>query len=115
YMRRLGISLEAAEERAKELAAQAKSPLFAAIDGELAAVFAVADSLKQGAGKAVAALQAIGMEIAMLTGDNEATAQAVARKLGIRQVRAEVDRKSTRLNSSHVKISYAVFCLKKKR
>ncbi|NLO80376.1 MAG: copper-translocating P-type ATPase [Xanthomonadaceae bacterium] len=90
YMRRLGISLEAAEERAKELAAQAKSPLFAAIDGELAAVFAVADSLKQGAGKAVAALQAIGMEIAMLTGDNEATAQAVARKLGIRQVMAEV-------------------------
>jgi Cu+-exporting ATPase len=90
YMQRLGIALGDAEIRAKELAAQAKSPLYAAIDGRLAAVFAVADSIKEGSGTAMATLQSMGLEVSMLTGDNRATAEAVARRLGIRQVMAEV-------------------------
>jgi Cu+-exporting ATPase len=90
YMKRLQISLGDAAERAGELAAQAKSPLYAAIDGELAAVFAVADTLKEGSPEAMAALQAMGLEVAMLTGDNRATATAVASELGIARVLAEV-------------------------
>ncbi|HEX5514905.1 MAG TPA: heavy metal translocating P-type ATPase [Gammaproteobacteria bacterium] len=90
YMKRLQISLGDAAERAGELAAQAKSPLYAAIDGELAAVFAVADTLKEGSPEAMAALQTMGLEVAMLTGDNRATATAVASELGIARVLAEV-------------------------
>jgi len=90
YMQRLGIALGEAEARAKELAAQTKSPLYAAIDGRLAAVFAVADTIKEGSGKAMATLQSMGLSVAMLTGDNRATAEAVARRLGISRVMAEV-------------------------
>lgn len=90
YMKRLQIPLGDAAERAGQLAAQAKSPLYAAIDGELAAVFAVADTLKEGSPEAMAALQAMGLEVAMLTGDNRATATAVAGELGIARVLAEV-------------------------
>lgn len=90
YMKRLGIPLGEAGARARALAAQAKSPLYAAVDGRMAAVFAVADSLKDGSREAIAALKAQGLEVAMLTGDNRATADAIAREVGIEQVLAEV-------------------------
>lgn len=90
YMKRLGIPLGEAEVRARALAAQAKSPLYAAVNGRLAAVFAVADSLKDGSREAIVALKAQGLEVAMLTGDNRATAEAIAREVGIEQVLAEV-------------------------
>jgi P-type Cu+ transporter len=90
YMRRLGIEPGAAAERAAELAGEAKTPLYAAIDGRLAGVIAVADPLKDGSREAVAALHALGLEVAMLTGDNQGTAQAIARQAGIDRIVAEV-------------------------
>jgi Cu+-exporting ATPase len=90
YMKRLGIDLGVAAERAQALAAQAKTPLYAAIDGALAAVIAVSDPLKDGSQEAIQALHALGFEVAMLTGDNRATAQAIARQVGIDRVLAEV-------------------------
>ena len=89
-MRRLEIELGQAETRAKVLAENAKSPLYAAVDGQLAAVIAVADPLKEGSADAITALKAQGLEVAMLTGDNRATADAIARQVGIQQILAEV-------------------------
>jgi len=90
YMDKLGISLADAPAKAEALAAEAKTPLYAAIDGQLAAIIAVADPLKEGSKVAVEALHALGLKVAMLTGDNRHTANAIARTVGIDQVLAEV-------------------------
>jgi len=90
YMHKLGISLSEAPVSSKVLAMEAKTPLFAAIDGKLAAVIAVADPLKEGSQAAVDALHNLGLKVAMLTGDNRHTANAIALKVGIDQVLAEV-------------------------
>ncbi len=96
YMQHLGVGLSSVADTARGLAEQAKTPLYAAVDGRLLAVIAVADPLKEGSREAVASLQALGLEVAMLTGDNRATAQAIARQVGIDRVVAEVlpDQKS---------------------
>jgi Cu+-exporting ATPase len=72
------------------MADDAKTPLFAAIDGELAAIIAVSDPLKEGAEAAVSGLHRRGYRVAMVTGDNTRTARAVARRAGIDDVLAEV-------------------------
>jgi Cu+-exporting ATPase len=90
YMEQEGIDLTSAGDLGRRLADEAKTPLYAAVDGELAAVLAVADSLKEGSVEAVRALQQSGIEVAMVTGDNTRTAQAVARRAGIDRVLAEV-------------------------
>ncbi|MBA1146811.1 copper-translocating P-type ATPase [Ectothiorhodospiraceae bacterium WFHF3C12] len=90
YMRRLGVDLGDTDGIAERLAGEAKTPLYAAVDGELLAVVAVADPLKEGSAAAVRALQDQGLRVAMLTGDNQGTAEAVARQAGIDQVLAEV-------------------------
>ncbi len=90
YMRRIGLDVDAAQAQAQRLADAAKTPLYAAIDGELAAVLAVADPLKEGSRAAIDALSGLGIEVAMLTGDNEGTANAIAAQLGIGRVLAEV-------------------------
>ena len=90
YMERLGIDLAQVMDLAHDLADQARTPLYAAIDGKLAAVIAVADALKDGSRDAIATLQEMSLETVMVTGDNERTAHAVARETGISRVLAEV-------------------------
>ena len=74
----------------ERLAADGKSPILVAVDGRPAAVVGVADTIKAGSAAAVAALQARGIDVVMMTGDNRTTAAAIAREVGIRRVLAEV-------------------------
>ncbi|WP_373187843.1 copper-translocating P-type ATPase [Halopseudomonas sp.] len=90
YMERLGVDLAAAKEQARALAEEGKSPFYAAVDGKLAVIIAVADPLKEGSVEAIAELRSLGLEVAMLTGDNRVTAEAIARQVGIERVLAEV-------------------------
>ena len=89
-MGRLDVTLDGQEATANELADAAKTPLYVAVDGTLAAVVAVADPIKDSTPAALDALHELGIEIAMITGDDERTAQAIARELGIDRVQAEV-------------------------
>ena len=83
-------------EEAERLATEGKTPMFVAVDGAVAGIIAVADTLKPDAVEAVARLKALGLQVAMITGDNRRTAEAVALQLGIDRVLAEVlpDRKA---------------------
>ncbi|WCJ63217.1 heavy metal translocating P-type ATPase [Agrobacterium tumefaciens] len=90
YMMKLGHSVEIFAEAAARLGDEGKTPLYAAIDGRLAAAIAVADPLKPSSVTAIRALQSMGIEVAMVTGDNERTATAIARQVGISRVVAEV-------------------------
>lgn len=90
YMAKLGHSVDIFAEAAARLGDEGKTPLYAAIDGRLAAAIAVADPLKPSSVTAIKALQAMGIEVAMVTGDNERTANAIARQVGISRVVAEV-------------------------
>lgn len=72
------------------LAERGKTPLYAAIDGRIAAVLAVADPVKPTTKSAIDALHGMGLTVAMITGDNRATANEIARQLGIDKVVAEV-------------------------
>ncbi|HYY94943.1 MAG TPA: heavy metal translocating P-type ATPase, partial [Pyrinomonadaceae bacterium] len=85
-----GINLNGLHERASELAARAKTPVFVAIDGRAAGLFAVADSVKPEAREAIAALKRLGLEVVMITGDNRRAAMEVARSVGVERVLAEV-------------------------
>ena len=91
-----GIPTSELESRAESLRNEGQTTIFVAIDGKLAGILGVADPVKAGAPEAIRELKSQGMNILMLTGDNRATAQAVARKLGIEEVEAEVlpERKS---------------------
>ncbi len=75
---------------ADQLAASGKTPVFVAVDGRPAAVLAIADTLKAGSVEAVADLHRLGLQVAMLTGDNEVTARAIARQAGVDRVLADV-------------------------
>jgi len=90
YMAKLGLDVAPFAEIAIRLANEGKSPLYAAIDGQLAAILAVADPIKETTPQAIRALHALGLKVAMITGDNARTAQAIARQLGIDEVVAEV-------------------------
>lgn len=90
YMAEIGIGTEAFADMALTLGAQGKSPLYAAIDGKLAAVIAVSDPIKPSTPAAIRAFHALGLKVAMITGDNRRTADAIARELGIDEVVAEV-------------------------
>ncbi|MDX9885720.1 heavy metal translocating P-type ATPase [Thauera sp.] len=89
-MRRLGLDVGEFAATAARLGDEGKSPLYAAIDGRLAAIIAVADPLKPSSAATVKALHALGLKVAMITGDNERTARAIARQAGIDEVIAEV-------------------------
>jgi Cu+-exporting ATPase len=90
-MRERGIALsDAACESAVRLSSEGKTPMFAAVDGTFAGIVAVADTVKPEAKGAIAALKAQGLEVVLLTGDNQRTADAVAKVVGIERVLAEV-------------------------
>ena len=87
---REGIPLGPLAEASETQAAKGRTPLFVAIDGAAAAMLSVADPVKPGARRAVEALHALGLQVAMITGDNRRTAEAIAADLGIDHVVAEV-------------------------
>ncbi len=84
------IELTGFDEKAEQLAKEAKTPMYFAINGDLAAIIAVADPIKTDSISAIKRLQANGVRIIMLTGDNKETATAVASKVGITEFFAEV-------------------------
>jgi Cu+-exporting ATPase len=84
------IQLNGAENTVEKLAAEGKTPMFAAIDNKFAGVVAVADTIKPESKNAIRALRKLGLEVVMMTGDNRRTAEAVANEVGIERVLAEV-------------------------
>ena len=84
------VDISALQARAAQLADEGKTPVWLALDGTLAALMALADPVKAGARQAVQDLQHAGVEVAMISGDTQATAAAVGRMLGISRVVAEV-------------------------
>ena len=84
-----GVEAAGLADAATELAASGKTPVFVAIDGRAAAVIAIADTLKAGSVEAVRELHRLGIEVVMLTGDNERTAAAIARQAGVDRVVAD--------------------------
>lgn len=89
-MERENISLEQLSVEGTVLATRGKTPLYVALNGEIAAVIAVADPIKQTTPDAIKALHALGLKVVMITGDNQKTANAIASELGIDSVVAEV-------------------------
>jgi Cu+-exporting ATPase len=90
FLASLGIDVAALVEAADALAADGKTPVFVGVDGRAAGVVAIADTLKPGSAAAIAELHRLGLEVAMLTGDNRRTAEAIARLAGIDRVVADV-------------------------
>lgn len=90
YMMSLGIDVARFSATAERLADEGKTPLYAAIDGSLAAIIAVSDPIKATTPQAIRALHDLGLKVAMITGDNRRTAEAIGRRLGIDKVVAEV-------------------------
>ena len=85
-----GIDCSARADVARELAAKARTPMYFAVDGTLAAIIAVADPIKADSAAAIRRLRDNGLRVVMLTGDNQATARAVAGQVGITEFYAEV-------------------------
>jgi len=89
-MQNNGIDVQALLVEADKLAAQARTPMFVAVDGQLAGIIAVSDPIKSDSAASVMQLQKLGLKVVMLTGDNMATADAVAEQIGVDRVIAEV-------------------------
>ncbi|MEX0698773.1 MAG: heavy metal translocating P-type ATPase, partial [Acidimicrobiia bacterium] len=85
-----GVAAGAAESLLEQLSEQGKTAMVVAVDGEVAGVVAVADTLKEDSVEAIARLHRLGLEVVMLTGDNHRTAETIGRKVGIDRVMAEV-------------------------
>ncbi len=89
-MQDMGLDIAAIQAQADTLRAEGKTAMFVAVDNKLAGLVAVADPIKETAAEAIRTLHARGLKIIMATGDNERTARAVAAKLGLDDVRADV-------------------------
>jgi len=89
-MAKRGINIEAFIDKAQAFAEEAKTPMYFAVNNELAAVIAVADPIKSDSIEAIQRLQNGGIRVVMLTGDNRLTAKAIAEKVGINEYFAEV-------------------------
>jgi Cu+-exporting ATPase len=84
------IDLVSLGDRASALAAEGKTPMLVAVDDRLAGIIAVADPIRPESAEAIRQLQGLGLDVAMLTGDNARTAQAIARQVNIQRVFADV-------------------------
>ncbi|MCA0757763.1 heavy metal translocating P-type ATPase [Paenibacillus sp. N4] len=89
-MERQGVNIEDARLQQEKLEAEGKTVMLIAVDGEYAGMAAVADTVKETSAAAIARLKQMGLEVIMITGDNERTAKAIAGKVGIARVMAEV-------------------------
>jgi P-type Cu+ transporter len=89
-MRDRGLAINGLEEKASALADDGKTPMFVAINGKPAGIIAVADTVKDDSKAAIQVLKGMGLEVVMITGDNERTAKAIGRQVGIERVLAEV-------------------------
>ena len=90
FLQELGVSTDALAKEAERMREDGATAIFAAVDGRVAGALAIADPVKASTPEALAALKAAGIKAVMLTGDNWTTARAVARRLGIEDVEAEV-------------------------
>ena len=90
FLSELGVSEDGLLPKGEELAREGKTPVFVAVDGEPAGLVAVADVVREESWEAIERLHSLGLEVAMLTGDNRRTAEAIARQLGVDRVVAEV-------------------------
>jgi Cu+-exporting ATPase len=89
-MEELGAEIDALAETADAMRAEAQTVMFLAVDGQLAGLIGVADPIKQSTPDAIAGLHSEGLRVVMLTGDNQKTAEAVAKRLGLDEVIADV-------------------------
>ena len=89
-MKKEGIPLNGFNKYASSMADEGKTPMFLAIDGEAVGVIAVADTVKEDSLSVIQELEKMGLEVVMITGDNQRTAQAIARQVGIKRVLADV-------------------------
>jgi Cu+-exporting ATPase len=85
-----GIDIAPLEQSATALAGDGKTPMYLALDGQPAGLVAVADTIKPDSVSAIGRLRELGLQVAMITGDNQATAEAIARQVGVDRVLAEV-------------------------
>jgi len=90
FMASLGLNIAQFADQAADLGTKARTPLYVAVEGQLAALIAVADPIKATTPSAIAALHQLGLKVAMITGDNRRTAEAIAAELGIDEIVAEV-------------------------
>ncbi len=91
-----GVAPDAFVDHAADLAARGRTPVLVAADGKLVGILGIADPVREGAAEAIAEMKSLGLDVILLTGDHRATAEAVAREVGIATVIAEVlpDRKA---------------------
>ncbi len=89
-MRRYQVETSRLEADVKRLQSEGKTAMYVAVDGHAVGVVAVADTIKEDSVQAIQVMQELGLEVIMLTGDNERTAKAIARQVGIERVLAEV-------------------------
>ena len=90
FLNEQGIDQSSITDHVQRLQTEAKTIVSVAIDQQLAGVLGIADTIKAGSIEAIASLQALGIDVAMITGDNEQTAQAIGQEVGIRRVMADV-------------------------
>ena len=101
WMQELGFDTEYLELRARALESASKTVFWIAVEGKIEAIMGIADALKPSSTQAVKALQKLGLEVVMLTGDNRATAESIAHSAGITRVFAEVrpDQKAAQIKA----------------
>jgi len=90
FIREQGYELHTIQSQIETLQSKARTVVLVLVDGVLSGLIGIADTVKEGSREAVATLRALGLEVVMVTGDNERTAQAIAREVGIERVLAEV-------------------------